>query len=342
MADGKLRVGVVGAGVMGSCYVTALAEYRRAELAAVCDLDVDRARDLGLIYGAEIVGSVEQMLEEVALDAVVVATPDFAHREPVLACLDAGKAVLCEKPLATTEGDCAAIAGVVKRTGMPFMVNYGNRHRPAAIELRDAIGGGRIGTPQYVYVRLNERLSKTLELSWLPRTSPVWFLMSHCVDLVSWMLDAEFETVTARAVEGAVAEHVPGVPDLVVCLATMESGCQVVVETAWNLPEGFSPNIDFPVQVIGDKGILQADLFPHDLNLYTDAARSLDHTFDVVGPRGHGAGWWQESVRYFVDTVLEGGHLEPCVEDAAQVTRTLLAVEESLSTGETETVSPEH
>ena len=56
MADGKLRVGVVGAGVMGSCYVTALAEYRRAELAAVCDLDVDRARDLGLIYGAEIVG----------------------------------------------------------------------------------------------------------------------------------------------------------------------------------------------------------------------------------------------------------------------------------------------
>jgi predicted dehydrogenase len=327
-----LRVGIIGAGVMGRHYAKALREYERAEVIAVCDLNLAAALTLAG-DGAEASDSVEAMLRGACPDAAVVATPDFAHREPAVACLEAGLAVLCEKPLATTAADCAALVEAVERTGRPFMVNFGNRHRPSALKLREALQEGRVGAPQYVYARLNERLAKTLTIPWLARTSPVWFLMSHCADLVCWLLDDEFAEVTARAAHGVVAQHAAGVPDLCVCLATLKSGCQVVLETAWNLPEGFAPNIDFLVQAIGDAGVIQADLVPHDLNVYDSRAGSVDYSFDVIGPRGYGAGWWQESVRYFVDGVLDQRPLRPTVHEAAQVTRALLAVEEAVHTG---------
>jgi len=112
----------------------------------------------------------------------------------------------------------------------------------------------------------------------------------------------------------------------------------VVLETAWNLPDGFAPNIDFCVQIIGEAGVIQADLFPHDLNVYDTRAMSVDHSFGTIGPRGYGAGWWQESVRYFVDGVLDGGPLRPTVREAAHVSRLLLAVTRSLASGRMETV----
>jgi predicted dehydrogenase len=334
----QLKVGIVGAGVMGRHYGKALREYERARVAAVCDLDLERAAALAGESGATAYGAVGEMLERAELDVVVVATPDFAHREPVLACLRDGKAVLCEKPLATMEEDITAIVEAVERAGRPFMVNFGNRHRPAAVKIREALAEGRVGTPQYVYARLNERLSKTLTIPWLARTSPVWFLMSHCADLVCWLLDDGFAEVHAQSALGAVAEHAPGVPDLTVCLATLKSGCRVVLETAWNLPEGFAPNIDFTVQVIGDAGVVQADLVPHDLKVYDSRAASVDHSFDVTGPRGYGAGWWQESVRYFVDGVLDERPLGPTVHEAAHVSRVLLAVERALASGGSEAV----
>jgi len=333
-----LRMGIVGAGVMGQHYARALREYPRAALVAVCDLDVERAGELAEGDAAAF-ASVGEMLRLADIDAAVIATPDFAHREPVLACLQAGKAVLCEKPLATSEDDCATMVEAVHHAGRPFMVNYGNRHRPAALKVKEGIAQGRLGRPEYVYVRLNERLSKTLTIRWLGRTSPVWFLMSHCADLVSWLLGDTFASVFARRGDGAVARLAPGVPDVCVCLATMRSGCQAVLETAWNLPDGFAPNIDFAVQVIGDGGVVQADLYPHDLNVYDARAESVDHTFGVSGPRGFAIGWWQESVRYFVDGVLDGRELRPSVDEGAATSRALLAVDRSLASGGVESVA---
>ena len=150
MRKEPLRIGIVGAGVMGSAYAKALGEYERAELAAVCDLDAARARELAEPCGAHASESVDDMLGSADIEAVVVATPDFAHRAPVVSSLDGGRAVLCEKPLATTDEDCLAIADAVARSGRPFMVNYGNRHRSAAIKMKEALDRGRIGKPDEI------------------------------------------------------------------------------------------------------------------------------------------------------------------------------------------------
>jgi len=327
----QLRVGLVGAGVMGAHYTAVLHEYPRSEIVAVCDLVTERAASLARPAGAPAFSTVESMLATADPDAVVVATPDFAHRDPVLAAIAAGKAVLCEKPLATTREDCAAMTTAAAGRGAPFMVNLGNRHRPAALRLRQAMRDEGVGAVQYVHARLNERRDKTATLSWRGRTSPVWFLLSHCVDLVRWATGEEFVRVHAHGR--------PGSPDVVAVLAELGNGAAAVLESAWHLPVGFAPQIDFRVEVIGEQGVLQADLFPHDLQLFTTEARALDHTFGVRDVAGRLVGWWQDSVRYFVDCVLDGRQPSPGPREAWQVTEVLLAIDASLQSGQPQAVA---
>jgi len=332
----SLRVGLIGAGVMGEHYVRVIENAADAAVVAVCDLAQERAEHLAArCQAARSYGSVEGMLEGEELDAAVVATPDFAHREPAVACLEHGLAVLCEKPLAQTMQDCRAIAEAQQRAGRPFMVNYGNRHRSNARRAREIIAEGVLGRPQYAYLRLNEKLSKTKQLSWLERTSPTWFLVSHCTDLICWMLGERLEQVYARAGFGAVAEMAPGVPDLVSASCTTEAGTLVNLESCWSLPDGYAQEIDFFLQVLGTEGTLQMDLLAHDLWVHTAERGGVeDYTMAAEMPSGHLAGWWPESVRYFLHCVTEGDTPQPGAEEAMAVSQALLAIERSWQTGE--------
>ena len=331
-----LRVGLIGAGVMGGHYVRVIENATDAAIAAVCDLDAGRAERLAArCEAARPYDAVASMLAEEKLDTAVVATPDFAHREPAVACLERGLAVLCEKPLAQTMADCRAITEAQRGSAAPLMVNYGNRHRANARHARDIIAEGHLGRPQYAYLRLNEKLSKTRELSWLARTSPTWFLLSHCTDLICWMLGERLHEVRARAGLGAVAEFAPGVPDLVIAQGATEAGTLINLESCWALPDGYAQEIDFFVQVLGTQGALQMDLFAHDLWVHTPARGGVrDYTMGVAGGSGHLMGWWPESVRYFLRCVASGEAPEPGPDEAARVSQALLAIERSWRTGQ--------
>src|SRR5260370_31706726 len=104
-----LRIGVIGAGGVGrSIHLPGFALCPQAEIGAVCDPDPEAARSLGV---ARTFQRVENLLALRDVDAVVVATPNYLHREIVLAALAAGKHVLCEKPLARNAAAARAVAG---------------------------------------------------------------------------------------------------------------------------------------------------------------------------------------------------------------------------------------
>ena len=101
-----VRIGIVGAGLWGAMHARAYAQNSRVELAAVCDLDENRALRLAQQFGIpKIYTRIEDMLAE-DLDGVSVATPDDAHTAVVLAAAARGWHVLVEKPLATRIADC--------------------------------------------------------------------------------------------------------------------------------------------------------------------------------------------------------------------------------------------
>ena len=129
------------------------------------------------------------VLEDPAIHAVSIATPDHAHRDVAVACAEAGKHLLVEKPLATTVADAEAIVAASERAGVTLMVDFHNRLNPPMVAAREAVARGDIGKPVYVYARLSNTIAVPEDmLRWSGHSSALWFLGSHMADIVGWIL----------------------------------------------------------------------------------------------------------------------------------------------------------
>ena len=119
----SLRLGLVGAGWIARDHVAVLTKFEGIELAAVCDLQRDRAERLAP-RGARVYERWEDLLDREQLDALWVCTPPLAHREPAVAALEHGVHVFLEKPIARAREDAEAIVATAERTGLVCAVGY--------------------------------------------------------------------------------------------------------------------------------------------------------------------------------------------------------------------------
>ena len=111
----KVRIGVIGVGTMGSSHACDLPQIENAELAAVCDIDPQRADLIASLTEAPAFYTYQEMLAKVDLDAVVVATPHYFHTPISIDCLQRGLHVLCEKPLAVHVKDGKKMIAAYKK-----------------------------------------------------------------------------------------------------------------------------------------------------------------------------------------------------------------------------------
>ena len=149
VATPPLRLAIVGLGWVARDYMLpAIGQTAGVELVAVCDVAEPPA---GLLPPrARHFADLAAMLAEVAPDAVYIATPNHLHVAQAATCLEAGVAVLCEKPIAPTAAEAARLASVVERTGVPYATAFDQRYHPAHVRLADLVRAGRIGTPTQV------------------------------------------------------------------------------------------------------------------------------------------------------------------------------------------------
>ncbi len=134
--NASLRIGLVGAGMMGSVHARAISQHPRTELALVVDADAERAKSL-----AETWATISDDTHESAahLDAVVIASPTPTHRAIATDLIEAGVPLLIEKPMATSYADCTAIADQSERRGIPIMCGLLERYNPAVITAAEIV-----------------------------------------------------------------------------------------------------------------------------------------------------------------------------------------------------------
>ncbi|MEM2998586.1 MAG: Gfo/Idh/MocA family oxidoreductase, partial [Thermoproteota archaeon] len=119
---GLIRVGVIGCGVMGRYHARVYSELPGVRLVATADVVEKNARVAAREFGAEKwYTDYNDLLARPDIDAVSIAVPDHLHREPTIAAAKAGKAVLLEKPIATTLRDADAIVNAVRKAGITFL-----------------------------------------------------------------------------------------------------------------------------------------------------------------------------------------------------------------------------
>jgi len=332
----RKRFGVIGVGTWGEMHVETYQDHPLAEVVAVCDTNRVRAESVADRRRVpKVCHDYEELLDLPEIDAVSVVTPDFAHAEIVVAALNAGKHVLVEKPLATTIADAERIEAAAKRSGRKLMVDFHNRWSPLFAQARDVIQRGEIGKPRYVYYRLSDVMWVPVEmLSWASRSSVLWFLGSHCVDTLRWMLGDE--VVKVHAVARAEVLRSLGIDtlDFIISLLEFDDGCVANVENAWILPDGEPTIVDVKCQILGDAGRILIDGSHHGaLQKYT--ATSGKYLDVLVKPEIHGrsVGFGTESIRHFIDCVANDREPLADVRAGVEATRVLLAIERAAREG---------
>lgn len=147
----RLRIGILGAGHIAAKMARTL-NFLRGEMEpyAIASRDLARAEALRAATGfSRAYGSYGEMLADPRVDVVYIATPNHLHREHSLACIAAGKHIVCEKPFALTEADAREVFNEAEKRGVFAMEALWTRFQPAARLIREAIASGEIGEVRF-------------------------------------------------------------------------------------------------------------------------------------------------------------------------------------------------
>lgn len=232
-----MRAGVIGLGLLGSSHCEYLVGSESTELVAAAEVREQAAAVAEGKYGINVFGDYRDMLSGEALDIVVVATPDSVHREPVIACAQAGtKFIVLEKPLATNVADGQAMLEACQRAGSKLWVHLNNRVNPMDIATRYVIQQGLLGDVVYGEARLDDNISVPRRLwgersrEWACQSSPAQFMLSHVSDTMRWLFEpAEVEAVYAIS-QQKVLEYSP---DLYDAYLFFDNGLRIRVKADW-------------------------------------------------------------------------------------------------------------
>jgi predicted dehydrogenase len=276
------------------------------------------------------------MMEKEDLDAVSIATPDHTHPPLVLAAIDAGLHVLCEKPLSKTAEESARIVAAGKEAGLIVSVDFQNRASAAFVAAKAAIDAGRLGTVRHGYLRLSNTTFVPLEmLPWSSKSSALWFLGSHGVDMLRFLLDDEVVRVFAVKRNGLLQSRGVDTDDFHLAILEFAGGAAITIEHSWILPRSQTSVFDFKVELVGDKGALNIntshsgviELFSEDGMSYPDVLGGTEVGIGRVG------GFVGEAIARFVDSVVHGVPPLATGEDGLKVAEVLEAVELSAASG---------
>jgi len=333
---GRVGVGVIGAGLQGELHAASYSELQNAELLAVCDINEERAKEVAERYGAERwYTDVKECLKHPGLEAVSVATPDFAHKEPVITALRAGKHVLCEKPLAISVKDAEEMVRVAGERGLILMAGFENRFSPPFVQAYNSIKSGEIGEPMMAYFRLSDTIDVPLRMiKWAGKTDPVFFLLSHVVDLIRWLFNSEVERVFARGIKRVLKARGIDVYDVLQASLRLKSGAIATLETSWILPPTLPNVFDFYCEIVGSKGCIYINPAIGGIKKFTSERYEHPDMIRFVRlPVGFTVGFVKSMCEHFIRCVLKGEKPITTGEDGLKVVKVLDSIMRSADSG---------
>ncbi|HEX9012129.1 MAG TPA: Gfo/Idh/MocA family oxidoreductase [Anaerolineaceae bacterium] len=240
-----ISVGVIGTGGMGTRHAVNLHRHiGGARVAAVYDLDSSRARKAAELTQAAVMDEPQQLIEDAGVDAVLIAAPDGTHADLTLACLKAGKPVLCEKPLATNAADARRVVEAEAALGMRLVsVGFMRRFDPRHAAVKAAAASGILGKPLlFKGVHRNASVAYGITGATILTNSA-----GHDFDSARWLLGEEVQEVSVKGLRSRPDLH-PDTRDLLVIEMTLTNQCLAVAEVFVNAEYGYEVSAELVCQ----------------------------------------------------------------------------------------------
>ncbi|RBP08218.1 4-carboxy-2-hydroxymuconate semialdehyde dehydrogenase [Roseiarcus fermentans] len=315
-----IKVALAGAGAFGLKHLDAIRLIDGVEVISLVGRERDKTEAAAKHYGVgHVTTELSETLEQPGLDAVILATPTQMHAAQALQCLDAGKHVQVEIPLADRLADAEAVAAKQKETGLVAMVGHTRRFNPSHQFVRQRILAGEFHIQQmdvqtYFFRRTNMN-ALGQPRSWTDHL--LWHHAAHTVDLFAWQAGSSI--VKANAIEGPI--H----PTLGIA---MDMSIQLKAENGAICTLSLSFNNDGPLgtffRYIGDSATYIAR---YD-DLFTGKEEKIDVSKVDVSMNGI-----ELQDREFFAAIREGREPVASVADVLPCYRTLAALEAQLAAG---------
>lgn len=293
-----VKVGIIGCGrIAERRHVPEYASNINSEIIGYYDARKEKAQALAEKYGGKIYNSIEEMLKDPEIDAVSVCTANNVHAQVSIQAMNAGKHVLCEKPMARTVEECEEMLRAARENKCLLMIGQNQRFNTGHVRAKELIKEGIIGKPlsfktsfchggpeQWLNIKNSEDEAKN-----------IWFfnkkiagmgvmadLGIHKIDLIQYLLDQRITEVTAkmltldkRTPEGELIE----VEDNAICIFKMENSVVGTMNVSWT-DYGEEDN---STVIFGTKGLMRIyDNSEHTIQISTDRGDKIYYDLDKM------------------------------------------------------------
>jgi myo-inositol 2-dehydrogenase/D-chiro-inositol 1-dehydrogenase len=324
-----LKFGLLGAGRIGYTHAVAVNALSNASIQSVYDPVDEAASRIQELSGATR-ASVDEIMVDDDIDAVIIATPTNLHADQIEMAARAGKAIFCEKPIDLDTRRVRACLDVVEQAGARLMVGFNRRFDANFSKVRDQINQGAIGAVEMVQITSRD-----------PSPPPVDYIkvsgglfrdmMIHDFDMARFLLGEEISEVTATGsvlVDPAIGEA--GDVDSAVATLRTASGKIAIISNSRRATYGY----DQRVEVHGSKGLISAEnMRTTTVSIANEQGYTSEPLMDFFMERYADA--YKNELGYFVHTVLSGDNITPNGLDGLRSLELADAALISLQTGAT-------
>lgn len=298
----KLGIGVLGVGEMGRRHAENLRRnVPEAKLVAIADVSHERARQVATELEIDhSYNSLEAMLENKDIEAVLIATPDKFHAQAVTTAVRAGKDILCEKPLALNMADAHAALKEVAKAKRRLQVGFMRRYDPAYTAAMKRIEAGEIGTP-VIFKSVGRDKDQPPLAAYESDVNGMIFYTNtiHDFDLARWLMHDEVSSVHAYSTT-TIRPEVAKYGDVVASVVNLQyqNGAIGNVESYAQAVYGY----DVRTEVVGSKGSIFVGSLERMPAVFLTAQGGAHALADHFLSRFADA--YLEEVRDFVKTML--------------------------------------
>ncbi|MCL1842470.1 MAG: Gfo/Idh/MocA family oxidoreductase [Defluviitaleaceae bacterium] len=252
----KLKAGIIGCGgIANQKHMPSIKKTGLVEMTVFCDTAEARAVEAAKRYGeksAKVFTDYKDAVKEDSLDIIYVLTPNKSHSAIAISALEAGKHVMCEKPMAKTSAEARAMVEAAEKTGKILTIGYQNRFKPESLYIKNCVMRGDLGD---IYFAKAHALRRRAVPTWgvflneeEQGGGPLIDIGTHALDLALWFMDkyrpkSVMGSVYKKLNENGVCGNIFGewnpkeftVEDSAFGFITMEDGSTIVLESSWAL-----------------------------------------------------------------------------------------------------------
>lgn len=345
----KLKIAVIGAGSISECHLQAYANNPEVEIYAICDLNEARAQEMAKKYNApKVFTDYKELLALLEIYSISVCTWNNSHAEISIAALDAGKHVLCEKPLCQTVEEALEVEKAVRRSGKILQVGFVRRYSDNAQILKKFIEEGELGEIYYARASCMRRLGNPGGwFSDIERSGggPVIDIGVHIIDICWYLMGKpRVKSVSAntsnklgnrsnirnlsfyKAADYDAEKNT--VEDMANAMIRFENGASLLVDVSFTL---HAKQDEISIKLYGDKGGAELEpeisIIGEKFDTILNMTPQVDYkSFDFTGSFGN-------EINHFIDSTLKRKETLSPVEDGVEVMKILCAIYESAREG---------